>query len=161
MNRAEIEILRNRASNIVENTGNYSLEMFLEDYPQFKDADGNTFANKAIMSTFIKMCNSTVSEERWAESWRLACGLFVAHYLTLYLRQNKGATCSKNATEAADSGALLGVVTSASLGDASVSYDVNVTTQATEAWGQFNLTTYGQQYASLARMYCIGGMYVF
>jgi hypothetical protein len=46
------------------------------------------------------------------------------------------------------------------LGDASVSYDTSSATQATQNWGQWNLTTYGQQYASLARVFVIGGSYV-
>lgn len=162
------EILANHykhiASNIVEGTpGAYTLAMFYEDFPQFKkegtEAEG--FMPDALMNMFITLCNNTVSEERWMEMWRLAAGLFVAHYVTVYLRQNRGNTGgSKSAEQVADSGALLGVVSSASLGDASVSYDTSLLSQATQNWGQFNLTSYGQQYASLARIFCIGGSYV-
>jgi hypothetical protein len=112
-------------------------------------------------SPFIAMANNTVSLERWGEAWRFACGLFVAHYATMYLRQNKGNdTGSATASQAADSGALIGIVSSASLGDASVSYDTSTATQATANWGQWNLTTYGQQYASLARLHVLGGSYI-
>jgi hypothetical protein len=137
--------------------------MFYEDFPQFKkegtEADG--FVPPALMNMFITMCNNTVSEDRWMEMWRYAAGLFVAHYVTTYLRQNRGNTDgSKSAAQVADSGALLGIVSSASLGDASVSYDTSNVTMATQNWGQFNLTSYGQQYASLAKIYCIGGGFV-
>lgn len=159
----DVEALKARASNIIEGEpGAYTLAMFFEDFPQFKKAgtDGG-FAPQAIMQSFIAMANSIVSVERWGEMWRLAAGLLVAHYLTMYLRQGKGNTDgSQTAQQAADSGALLGIVSSASLGDASVSYDTSSATQATQNWGQFNLTTYGQQYASLARIHCLGGAYV-
>lgn len=159
----EIERIKARASNIVEGVeGAYSLSMFYEDYPQFKKSGTEVgFVPDSIMNVFINMANSTVSPDRWEEAWRLGAGLFVAHYVTMYLRQNKGNTDgSSTASQAADSGALLGIVSSASLGDASVSYDTSSATQATQNWGQWNLTTYGQQYASLARVFVIGGSYV-
>lgn len=158
-----VEELKARASNIVEGTpGAYTLAMFFEDFPQFKKAGTDAgFIPDAIINTFIAMANNTVSMERWGEAWRFACGLFVAHYATMYLRQNKGNdTGSATAAQAADSGALIGIVSSASLGDASVSYDTSTATQATANWGQWNLTTYGQQYASLARLHVLGGSYI-
>jgi hypothetical protein len=159
----EIERIKALASNIVEGVeGAYTIAMFYQDYPQFKKVNTETgFVPDSIMNVFIKMANSTVSPDRWGEAWRLGAGLFVAHYVTMYLRQNKGNTDgSATASQAADSGALLGIVSSASLGDASVSYDTSSATQATQNWGQWNLTTYGQQYASLARVFVIGGSYV-
>ena len=158
-----VESLKAKASNIVEGTpGAYTEAMFYADFPQFKKSGTETgFIPAPVMSAFIAMANSTVAEARWGETWRLACGLFVAHYATMYLRQSKGNTSgSANATQAAESGALVGIVSSASLGDASVSYDTSAATQATQNWGQFNLTTYGQQYASLARLFVLGGSYV-
>lgn len=158
-----VESLKAKASNIVDGSQcAYTEAMFYEDFPQFKKTGTEVgFVPAAIMATFIRMVNATVSEARWCETWRFACGLFVAHYVTMYLRQNKG-NASGNATAigAADSGALVGIVSSASLGDASVSYDTSAATQATQSWGQFNLTTYGQQYASLARMFIAGGAYI-
>jgi hypothetical protein len=107
------------------------------------------------------MCNDIVSPDRWGETWRLAAGLFVAHYATLYLRTIRTAPeGSTTITAAADSGTLFGVVTSASLGDASVSYDTSAATNLTTNWGQWNLTAYGQQYASLAKMMCMGGCWI-
>lgn len=159
----DIEHIKALASNIVEGVeGAYTIAMFYQDYPQFKKVNTESgFVPDSIMSVFIQMVNSTVSPDRWGEAWRLGAGLFVAHYVTMYLRQNKGNTDgSTTASQAANSGALLGIVSSASLGDASVSYDTSSATQATQNWGQWNLTTYGQQYASLARVFVIGGSYV-
>jgi hypothetical protein len=44
--------------------------------------------------------------------------------------------------------------------NADISMSEQAATQATQNWGQWNLTTYGQQYASIARMYVIGGSYI-
>lgn len=161
--RAEVDSLKCLASNIVSSDSDeYTESMFFEDFPQFKKAgSAGGFVPPAMMKAFLNMAISTVSAARWCESWRIAIGLFVAHYVTMYLRQSGGNTDgSATAKKAAETGALMGVVSSASLGDASVSYDTSSATQATQAWGQFNLTTYGQQYASLARLYCLGGSYV-
>lgn len=161
--RAEIDSLKGLASNIVSgDSDEYTESMFFEDFPQFKKAGSDVgFVPTAMMKAFLNMANSTVSAARWCESWRIAIGLFVAHYVTMYLRQSGGNTDgSATAKKAAETGALMGIVSSASLGDASVSYDTSSATQATQAWGQFNLTTYGQQYASLARLCCLGGSYV-
>ena len=161
--RNEVNVLRAKASNINGSGGpTYTAEMFYEDYPQFKNkATGEGHIPAHMLAVFLNMCNSTVTIDRWGEAWRLACALFVAHYATMFLRQNQGnQDGTTTAQQAADSGALLGIVTSASLGDANVSYDVSNVTGATALWGQFNLTSYGQQYASLARIYALGGSYV-
>ena len=163
MGRARIASLRSLASGIVDGIpGAYTEEMFLEDSPPFKNKDtGENFIPSAMMQTFLRMCNDTVSPDRWGEMWRLAAGLFVAHFATLYLKTIKGSPeGSSSMSQAADSGTLLGIVTSATLGDASVSYDTSTVTQLTGMWGQWNLTAYGQQYASLAKMMCMGGAWV-
>lgn len=163
MDRAHIRELKSLASGIVDGKpGAYTEAMFLEDYPPFKDKNtGQGFVPSSMMETFIAMCNDIVSPDRWGTQWRLAAGLFVAHYATLYLRtvQNnqQGSTSPMGAVA---SGQMFGIINSATLGDASVSYDTSAATQSTANWGQFNLTSYGQQYASLARIMCMGGCYI-
>ena len=155
--------LRGSASGIVEGQpGAYTEAMFLEDYPPFKNkTTGANFVPQAIMNSFLAMANDIVSPDRWGDMWRFGVGVFVAHYATLYLRTiQNNPEGSANITAAAGSGQLFGIITSASLGDASVSYDTNAATNSTMDWGQWNLTAYGQQYASLAKMFCIGGSYV-
>ena len=86
-----VETLKARASNIIDGVdGAYTSAMFYEDFPQFKKQGKETgFVPDSILNQFIRMANNTVSPDRWFESWRFACGLFVAHFITLYLRQNK------------------------------------------------------------------------
>lgn len=158
-----IRELRGLASGIIDGRpGAYTADMFLEDYPPFKDkTSGTCFIPAAMLNTFLAMANDIVSPDRWGETWRLAAGLFVAHYATLYLRTTKdNPEGSANPNGAVASGQLIGIINSATLGDASISYDTSTVTQATAAWGQWNLTSYGQQYASLAKMMCMGGAYI-
>lgn len=163
MERDRISTLKARASGIIDGQrGAYTSEMFIEDYPPFKSsATGECLVPATMMNTFLNMCNDIVSPDRWGETWRMAAGLFVAHYATLYLKTIQGnPNGSPNMQSAAASGQMFGVVTSASLGDASVSYDTSAATNLTTNWGQWNLTAYGQQYASLAKMMCMGGCWI-
>ena len=64
------------------------------------------------------------------------------------------------AEQAAASGALVGMVKSATLGDASVSYDTAAITAGTEDWGDLNSTTYGQILANRAKLIGMGGTLV-
>lgn len=163
MDRSHIQALKGLASGIVDGQpGAYTASMFLEDYPPFKNKNtGECFVPTGMLNTFLSMCNNVVSPDRWGESWRFAAGLFVAHYATLYLKTiQMNPEGSTNMAAASASGQMFGVVNSASLGDASVSYDTSAATNLTTNWGQWNLTAYGQQYASLAKMMCMGGAYV-
>ena len=54
----------------------------------------------------------------------------------------------------------MGMVKSATLGDASVSYDTAAITAGTEDWGDLNSTTYGQMFANRAKLVGMAGSYV-
>ena len=54
----------------------------------------------------------------------------------------------------------MGVVKSATLGDASVTYDTAAITAGTEDWGDLNSTTYGQILANRAKLIGMAGSYV-
>lgn len=150
-----------RASNIGVAEGNYTPDMFKADFPQFyHTVEGVTscWVPEGILNGFISMANKTIQPDKWLDQWRYACGLFVAHNATLYLKSFKYESASP--AEAAGSGQVIGVVKSATLGDASVSYDDSAATQATAEWGDFNLTSYGQLLATKARLVGMGGSYV-
>lgn len=114
----------------------------------------------AILDMFILMANAAIQECRWHEKWRYAMGLYIAHYATLYLRSYAEPTENSNASGAAGSGGLIGVVKSAHLGDTSVSYDVSSVVSATENWGAWNATAYGQLLVTEARLVALGGSYI-
>lgn len=156
-----------RASNIGHGTGDYTTDMFQEDFPQFfksetDEATGETtvtpFVPSTVMGLFIDQANEAVQPDKWGNGWRYACGLYVAHYATLYLR-NFSET-PQSAQEAAATGSVAGVVKRATLGDSSVEYDTSAVTSALADWGDFNATSYGQQFATRARIVGMGGMTV-
>lgn len=146
------------AANITQSASVYTSAMFLADFPQFTNAEGTTLVPSAILEQFISMACQCISPDRWFEQWRYACGLYTAHCCTLYLRTYS--PHSANPAQAAASGALVGVVKSATLGDSSVSYDTDALTKATEKWGGLNATQYGQLLATQARMAGMGGTLV-
>ena len=96
--------------------------------------------------------------DKWLDSWHYAVGLYVAHYVTLQLRTYAESTATP--AQAAASGALVGVVKSATLGDSSVTYDTSALTAGTEDWGDLNATTYGQMLANRARFIGAAGTFV-
>ena len=150
--------VRAAAANLSHGKGNYTLEQFQEDYPQFFNAEGSFLGSASMLQEIINMANLSVQPDRWGESWRYAVGLYVAHYVTLSLRSY--AARNEDPSQAAASGALTGVVSSATLGDAAVSYDTSAITAGTEDWGDLNATTYGQMLANRAKLVGMGGSYV-
>ena len=155
--------VRDAAANIGQSQGNYTAQQFQEDYPQFftaatKDGPAVCLVPAAMLAEIISMANACIQPDKWLESWRYAVGLYVAHYATLYLRTY--AESSPSAAQAAASGALVGVVKSATLGDSSVAYDTSAVTKGTEDWGDLNATTYGQMLANRAKLIGAAGTFV-
>ena len=150
--------VRAAAANIGHSSGDYTAEQFQQDFPQFYNDKGDSLLPETMLNEIISMANSAIQPDKWGEAWRYAVGLYVAHYTTLYLRTYSPS--SGSAQQAAASGALVGVVKSATLGDASVSYDTSAITAGTEDWGDLNSTTYGQMLANRAKLIGMGGTYV-
>ena len=111
-----------------------------------------------MLEQIIQMANVSIQPDRWLDGWRYAVGLYVAHYVTLSLRGY--AASNETPEQAAASGALVGVVKSATLGDASVQYDTTALTAGTEDWGDLNSTTYGQILANRAKLIGMAGTLV-
>jgi hypothetical protein len=76
----------------------------------------------------------------------------------LYLRAFSDGSSSTAA--AANSGGILGIVSSAALGDASVTFDTKALVAATEQWGAWNSTSYGQLLVTEARLVGMGGAFI-
>lgn len=147
-----------QAANLGQSVGNYTPEQFKAEYPQFCDADGNCHLPDAMLEEIVKMANVSIQPDKWLDSWHYAVGLYVAHYVTLQLRTYAENTATP--AQAAASGALVGVVKSATLGDSSVTYDTSALTAGTEDWGDLNATTYGQMLANRARFIGAAGTFV-
>ena len=150
--------VRAAAANIGQGRGDYTVEQFQADYPQFFTAEGISLLPPSMLCKIIDMANTAVQPDKWLDSWRFAVGLYAAHYVALFLRSY--APSNETAAAAAASGALVGVVKSATLGDSSVTYDTSAITAGTEDWGDLNSTTYGQMLANRAKLIGLAGMTV-
>lgn len=150
--------VRAAAANIGHSVGTYTVEQFRTDYPQFFNGEGHFLGSLPMLEQIIQMANANIQPDKWLDSWRYAVGLYVAHYATLSLRGY--AANNETPQQAAASGALVGMVKSATLGDASVTYDTAAITAGTEDWGDLNSTTYGQILANRAKLIGLAGTYV-
>ena len=150
--------VRAAAANLGHGKGTYTVDQFQADYPQFFTAEGVSLLPPPMLCKVIDMANTAVQPDKWLDEWRFAVGLYTAHYVTLFLRIY--APSNETPQQAAASGALVGVVKSATLGDSSVTYDTSAITAGTEDWGDLNSTTYGQMLANRAKLIGLAGMTV-
>ena len=85
-------------------------------------------------------------------------GLYIAHWLTLYLQS--AANPDDSLQKIVNAGLSKGLQTSKSAGDLSVSYDFSIVSNDFDGWGTYKQTSFGQQFITLAKMYAVGGMVV-
>lgn len=130
----------------------YTLEDFFTFYPQFQKQVPN-----AVVQSFINLASANLNIERWHKSWKFGMALFIAHFLTLYVK-TVGTACNPNTNLA--SGNIRGIQTSKSVDGVSVSYDVSSVLTELDGWGSYKLTEYGIQLLTLARLLGKGNMYV-
>ena len=84
--------------------------------------------------------------------------LFISHFLTLYLQSKTPEGSPENQVIAA--GEARGLKASKAVDSVSVSYDFTTAMQDLDGWAAFKLTTYGTQFATLAKIYGMGAAYV-
>ena len=163
----EFEKTRINAANVPQpgEMGTYTKEMFQESFPQFfkktvenDEAVYTPLLPEAVLNRFIQSANSSVLPSRWDDMWEYAAGLFVAHFVSMFLKTYSDGSTS--GAEAAQNAAQVGNIKSATMGDTSVSYDNSAITAGTEKWGTWNATQYGAQLVSMARLIGMAGMYV-
>ena len=107
-----------------------------------------------VLKSYINLASKSIQSARWCELWHVAMGLYIAHYCTLFLKafaQGPGST----AGQVASAGLAIGIQTSKSAGDVSVGIGVMT---GIEDWGTYQLTLYGQQFATFAKSIGSGGM---
>ena len=132
----------------------YTVDDFLAAYPQF----GGGTVPEVVIRAWVNMAQASIHKARYHDAWEICMGLYIAHWLTLYLRTVAGADDPVQKKIAA--GLANGLQTSKSAGDISVSYDFGSVNEDFAGWGTYKLTAYGQQFVTFARMYAAGGMVV-
>lgn len=157
---AEIDSIVAAASNI--RTGDnpaYTLEDFVAVYPQFAESGGTFLVPEAVMNMYLDLAHACIKEIRWHDSWKVAMGWFIAHFLTLYLQGS--AAAGSDAAAVIRAGAARGLQSSKSVGSVSVSYDFSAAVSDIDGWAAWKLTIYGQQLATMGRLVGKGNMYVY
>jgi hypothetical protein len=137
----------------------YTLNDFYISYPQFnEDTNGNYVAPVEVQEMYLEFANACIKEARWHKSWKLAMGWFMAHFLTLYVQ----GMADPNSKEAGiiNAGKALGLQTSKSVGDLSISIDYNSLASGVNGWATWKSTKYGQQLMQVGRLVGMGMMYV-
>lgn len=142
-----------QASNIKkEEHPEYTKETFLLLYPQFRGV-----LPDAVLDMYVDLGLSCVNYRRFNRMWKAAIGLFIAHFCTLYLQsmQPEGTDASQVLASASSAG----MVTSESADGVSYSRDGSALNDL-NGWAAFKMTTFGVQFATMAKLVGRGGMYV-
>ena len=137
----------------------FSAADFLAVFPQFSAADPDvTLIPDELLELFIAMADASIKETRFRSQWKYATCLYVAHFATLFLQTQTGA--SNTAAQVVATAQAMFPRASKSVGDVSVSYDTAAINNDLPGWAAWKTTLYGQQLATIARIVGRGGMYV-
>jgi hypothetical protein len=139
----------------------YGVEDFYNTFPQFFNPpeevpDGGgpgppvPLVPMAVLQMYINLAHSCISYAIFRDAWFLCMGLFIAHWLTLYLQTADDPLA----------GETTGLISSKSVDGVSVSYDNNAVTSDMEGFGMYKSTSYGEQLATWAKLMGLGGLYV-
>jgi hypothetical protein len=126
-----------------------TVAQFRSDFPEF--ADPSKYPDSQIVF-WIALATNLVDPKRWATLAQMGVELATAHWLVVSARDR--ALAKMGATP----GAPIGLQTSKSVADLSVSYDY--TAVMAEGAGFWNQSSYGQRYFALARMFGAGGLQI-
>lgn len=148
------------ASNIIlTDNPRYDLLDFSSYFPIFKIGVGDDPGEipEPVFELFLAMANKAIKYDRYKSQWKYIMGLYIAHYLTLYLQTQNGVP----GAQAALQGALpTGIATSKSVDGLSISYDLLGMADDFKGYGTYKLTAYGQQLITMTKIYGHGGMWV-
>jgi len=123
------------------------IAQFRKDFPEFSDTARYP---SAVVSVWSDQVERMTSLDAYGDSYSFVVELGTAHFLT---------TAGLNEQASANGGApgsVGGVISSKSVGDVSVGYDAAIGTMSGDNAGQWNATTYGRQYITLARLFGAG-----
>lgn len=113
------------------------------------------FVPLAVINAYIALASASVMQSRWCEMWQLGMALFVAHYLTLWLKSD--GSVYTTAGQAAAAGLKQGITVSVSAAGVSQSLQP---IPGMECWGTFSMTGYGVQFVDHAKCLGAGAIYV-
>lgn len=151
------------ASNVfVTDNPPYTRENFLKLFPKFLIGDvglcvEENYLPNYVFNMFMHMADKALKYKRYGSQWEYFMGLYIAHFATLYFQATQGDAGSSAALASA---APSGVATSKSVDGLSISYDLLGVSDDLAGYGTWKLTAFGQQLATLTKMYGAAGMWV-
>ena len=138
----------------------YSKSTFLGIFPQFRGPITRGEIPESVLNFYIKLANNSLSYSRWGDQWEMGMTLFVAHYITLYSQAIVGLDVNSPIQQVVSNSLAQGLVASKSVGSLSKSYDYNSINDDFAGDGTWKLTTFGQQFVTIARLMGKGGSYI-
>lgn len=136
----------------------FSVDDFIFWMPQY----AKFMQTEQGMQYFDKLCsiaNNKVFKSIFGTDWELAMSYCIAHYLTI-IANRLGAPAGDTLAEIAGGGATQGVLSSASVGGFSKSYDIDKTISQDDEAKFWNQTSYGQAYWALLKTKAVPTMLV-
>lgn len=156
-----MEVFGGTASNVIlTDNPEYTREMFSQNFPAFLFSEDGSVEGSIpipVFNLFLDMANKSIKYDRYKSLWKYLMGLYIAHYLTLYLMTQQG---EPGAQAALQGSVPRGIATSKSVDGLSISYDMMEVTNDLAGYGTYKLTIYGQQLATLTKNYGHAGMWV-
>lgn len=156
-----MEIFRGASNVILTDNPEFTLKDFSSIFPIFKIQDDCAKDQSDIpievFNLFYNMANKSLKYDRFKSQWKYCMCLYIAHYITLYLQTQNG----DPGAQAALAGALpRGIASSKSVDGLSISYDFMGASEDLKGYGTWKYTIYGQQLATITKLYGHGGMWV-
>lgn len=132
-------------------------EYTIADFRQIMPGFSENIIPDEQLQYFIDMAHTVVKEARWHGMWKEGMRLYIAHHISLYLATPQDGASAVALTNASK---VPGAVTNKAVGPVSVGYDASQATSDLTGWAAYKLTTYGTQFATLAKMLGKGGMFI-
>lgn len=136
----------------------FRISDFLLWMPQYKNFL-NTLDGLKYFNSLFEIADNKIFYSIFGTDWRLAMSYCIAHYLTLISNQ-LGAPSGSSLETIAGGGNFKGVLSSASIGDFSKSYDIDKTMLSSDEALFWNQTSYGASLMALYKTKAIPSMFV-
>lgn len=149
------EAFRNSSNVVLTDNPEFTQDDFSAIFPVF--VIGENGIPVEVFNLFKAMADAAIKYDRYYTNWKYFMCLFIAHNLVLYLRANEG---EPGAFAALKNSLPTGLATSKSVDGLSISYEFQGVSEDLAGYGTWKLTTYGQQLATLTKIYGHGGMWV-
>lgn len=145
------------SSIILTDNPEFTKEDFNSIFPVFVIGSDEGNIPEPVYNLFYVMADKAIKYDRYKSHWKYLMCLFIAHHCVLFLQTQQG---DPGAQSVLQHSLPSGVATSKSVGSLSVSYDLQGVSEDLSGYGTWKYTIYGQQLATLTKMYGHSGMWI-